>query len=324
MDKLDILYTADEKFVDIMLASAISLVENSGIKNLNLHIVGAEFSLESYQRISRIFDNYDGVNYEFYPLEDFDIQKYNMPSWRGTQIANARIFFQDILEKNLSNINNLLYLDSDTIVVGNLEELGNYKKTTVAAAKDLMKKMDLKAYGYQVYYNSGVLYINVDNWVKNSYQDRLIENIEKEKKRLFLPDQDLLNLTIGEEMGTLPAEYNLWPVEVAFGDMANKIYFNNKIRQVSSEEIVHAQENPRILHACGYAGIKPWTNNTVNPYNEEFMKYLLMANPDYVKKDMNGILKVFAFNPWLMRNTVFFKSFLPSKIQRKYVKIKSK
>lgn len=324
MEKLDVLYTANEKFLDIMLASIISLIENSNVPNINLHIIAEQFSDEAYAKINSIISNYSFVNVEFYPFEDFNVEKFNIPKWRGTQVANARIFFQEFLRDKLSLIDNLLYLDSDTVVVGDLNGLNNYQKSSIAGVKDLMKKRDLKYLNLPAYYNSGVLYINVNEWVENSYQDKLIENIEKEKGKLFLPDQDLLNLTLSDKFDALPAEYNVGPIEVIFGDWANKIYFNKNNRQVDVEEVKIARENPKIYHAYGYANIKPWVNNSVNPFNDEFMKYILQANPDYEKKDIDNLFKIFAFNPWLMKSTLFVRNFFPCGMERKLTHVKEK
>lgn len=324
MEKIDVLYTTDEKFIDIMLASAISLIENSNISTINIHIITADFSSESFRKIAKKFNQYNNVNYEFYPLEVFDIEKFNVPSWRGTQIANARLFFQEIMKDNLPLIDNLLYLDSDTIIVDELSDLKNYQNNSISAVKDLMRKSDIKSLALPIYYNSGVLYINVNDWMKKSYQDKLIRNIEASNDKLQLPDQDLLNLTLWKEINELPAEYNVAPVEYTFGPIANKLYFNSKIRQVTTSEIISARNNPKILHAYGYGNIKPWTKNNINPYNEEFERYLLMANPNFTKKEVENFFKIFAYQPLLMKSLIFTKSFLPTKINQGITKVKRK
>ena len=43
MNKLDVLYSSDNRYIDIMLASIISLIENSEIDNLNIHIISYNF-----------------------------------------------------------------------------------------------------------------------------------------------------------------------------------------------------------------------------------------------------------------------------------------
>ena len=126
MNNFDILYTINKNFIDIFLVSLYSVLKNSKIENIRIHLVTSEFELEDYSRIKQFIDTYDNVEIYFYPLEEYDIKKYNLPNWRGTQVANARLFFQDILNSNLDNIDSLLYLDSDTITIGNLNDIKKF------------------------------------------------------------------------------------------------------------------------------------------------------------------------------------------------------
>lgn len=324
VEKIDVLYTANESFLDIMLASILSLIENCNIPNINLHIIAEGFSDETYKKISKVVEGEPGVKIDFYPFEDFNVSQFGIPDWRGTQVANARIFFQEFMKDKVSDIDNLLYLDSDTVVVGDLNNLGEYQESLIYGAKDLMKKRDLRYLNLPAYYNSGVLYINVNEWIENSCQDKLVENIEREKSKLLLPDQDLINITLFDKFDTLPVEYNIGPVEMIFSDLANRIYFDMSNRQVSAAEIKEAKEKPKIYHAYGYGSIKPWLNNESNPMNEDFMKYILQANPSYQRKDIENIFKILAFNPWLMKSTLFVKNLLLCGMERKLTDVKEK
>lgn len=324
MDKIDVLYTVNESFLDIMLASILSLIENCNVSNINLHIIAEKFSDESYVRINRIIEEYPRVEVEFYPFEDFNVKNFGIPDWKDTQVANARIFFQEFMKNKLESIDNLLYLDSDTLVVGDLNDLSKYNDNLISGVKELMKKRDLRYLNLPVYYNSGVLYINVNAWIENSCQDKLVENIEKEKDRLLFPDQDLLNITLFDKFSTLPAEYNISPSELIFSDFTNKIYFDMCDRQVTASEVRNARQNPKIYHASGYGSIKPWLKNDTNPLNEEFMKYVLQANPNYQREEINNMFRIFAFNPWLIKSTLFVKNLLPWGMGRKLTDTKEK
>jgi len=70
---------------------------------------------------------YNNIEISCYPLEKFNIDRFKIPNWRGSQIANARLFFEIILNQNISNIQQLLYLDADTMIVDDLTNLNNYK-----------------------------------------------------------------------------------------------------------------------------------------------------------------------------------------------------
>jgi len=314
MKKLNVLYTSDQKFIDITLASIISLIENSGVSDIGIHMITSGFREEDYQKIESIIELFPHVSISFYPLESFDIDKYKIPEWRGTQIANARLFFQEILREKIQGMDNLLYLDSDTIIMDELKGLDQYKDGPIGAVKDHKKYSDIKKLGISSYYNSGVLYINTKEWVKKAMQDRLLETLEKTTDDLVFPDQDLLNIALQEEFISMPQEYNLGPISYLYGPLGEKLYFNKRIRQVKIPDIVEAKEKPKIIHTYGFANIKPWNNNTVNPYNDEFMKYLYLVNPEFAKSDPEIMGRVFMDRPTLLKIAFLIKTYMPTKL----------
>ena len=113
---MHILYTIDKKYLDIMLASIYSMVEKGGLKSIHFHIVTSGFDEEEKDKLEKFFNILPNVKYTFYRLEDYPIDDYGIPSWRGTQIANARLFFPSIIKEQNPDIDNLLYIDSDTLI----------------------------------------------------------------------------------------------------------------------------------------------------------------------------------------------------------------
>ena len=53
MERLDVLYTVNNKYVDVMLASILSLIENGKV-NIRLHIITSDFTKEDYYKIANI------------------------------------------------------------------------------------------------------------------------------------------------------------------------------------------------------------------------------------------------------------------------------
>ena len=94
MKKFDVLFTADRKYIDIMLSSLYSFLLNSNLENIRVHIITQDFSLEDYKRVEQITNLFNNIELYFYPLENFDIDKYNIPKWRDGQISNSRLFFE--------------------------------------------------------------------------------------------------------------------------------------------------------------------------------------------------------------------------------------
>lgn len=279
MNNFDILYTINKNFIDIFLVSLYSVLKNSKIENIRIHLVTSEFELEDYSRIKQFIDTYDNVEIYFYPLEEYDIKKYNLPNWRGTQVANARLFFQDILNSNLDNIDSLLYLDSDTITIGDLNDIKKFNNGIYAA-----KDAGLIEYGNSLnlntYYNSGVLYIDKNQWIDNDCQERIIHFLSNNNIKITFPDQDTLNCALKNKIQTLPLSYNLLATAYKLNGLLSKIYFNGNKRNISYDEVEKAKKSPKILHGYGLGNKKQWSN-TIHPYYNIFMDYMKKVNPEY-------------------------------------------
>ena len=310
---MDFLYTANSKYLDLMLASIYSLIINSGIDNIRLHLILADFSKEDYKKIEQLLYKFSNVEFYFYDINDYNISKFNIPNWRESQIANARLFFQEFLLINHPSIENLLYLDSDTIVVSNISDLSEYKDNTISASKDICLKTYVRELEVEKYYNSGVLLFNVPSWVNSNCEDKIIHFIEKNNKPLQYPDQDILNCALEGEIADLPFKYNLDSSGYLFDMFTLGLYYNNFIRQYSKDEFIDAKNDARILHSVGFRGIKPWTNNNVNAFNSEYMKYLMLVNPEFQREDLNGIQRVFAMYQILLKYRIVLSSYVPEK-----------
>lgn len=314
MKELDVLYTVNKNYIDMMLGSIVSLILNGNIDNLRIHIICSDFDLEDYHKIENVLYEYLGVEIYFYDVNSFDINRFNIPNWRGTQIANARLFFQEFLHEKISSMKNLLYLDSDTIVVSSLEGLNEYKENSINAVKDIYLKSYLqKTQGLREYYNSGVLYFNVLKWINENNQDKIINFIEQGNRPLIYPDQDILNYSLNDEITRLPLEYNLGTSAYLLDSWLQKMYFRKM--NVTISEIESAKESPKIFHSTGVISIKPWMNNKVNPYNEEFMKYILMANPKFEKIEINILKRILTASPSLFKMGLVAKAYMPEKVR---------
>lgn len=283
----DILFTANKKYIDIMLSSILSLLLNSNLENIRLHIICEGFSIEDSKRVEELIKSFSDVSLYFYPIENYDISKYNIPNWHGSQIANARLFFVDIIKPYLLNIENLLYLDADTIIVGDLNELASYRDY-LYAVKDICLKKFFMPLNISKYFNSGVMFINVKEWENLEYQDRIIKFLRNNQIPLVCPDQDVINCALKDNIHELPINYNLPPHAYFFNKILFKAYFNSKYRNVSFEEIEKAKKDPKIMHT--YAFLKnPWDENSFNPYANEYQKYMMQINKVFIPEQLDKL-----------------------------------
>lgn len=320
---LNILYTVNDSYVDIMLVSLISIIENNQHINICFHIVADNFSLNEYHKIESIIKRYNNVQIKYYDFHKFNIKQFNIMDWRGTQIANSRLFFQSII-KDIDNMNNLLYLDGDTVCVGELSNLLN-PKNAISPVKDSCLKERIKKYNLTSYYNSGVLLFNPHLWAVLDYEKTIRDFISKNDISNFLyPDQDILNISLKDKIATLPFQYNMGPNSVSFNDFLLKLYYNKFIRSLSYQEVKTALNDRKILHSYGLSGIKPWTYNKSNLITPEFDKYLSLIKKEYTKEELSDFLKFCDNHSTLLFFLVTLKSYLPEEINNKINKLVKK
>lgn len=311
----DVLYTVNKKYLPIFLASMDSLLKNSGLSDVRIHLVTEGFTKEDYELVYKILERYPGTKINMYNIDWFDISRFDLPDWRGSQIANARLFLESVVD--LHDVNHLLYLDADTIVVGPLTDLREcYGNNVIGAVYDGCLKSYGESLGLDKYYNSGVLYINVNKWFEIEAEERIRDFIRNCDIDLNFPDQDVLNIALKDYYETLPVSYNLAPYIYALNEKRAKRYFNKDKKYISYEEALEASRDPKILHTIGLFGVKPWMDNKVNPYNDIFMEYLLSVDPSFKVEEMPMYKRLFTYNKEIFYMMLTARTYLPESVER--------
>lgn len=318
---MDVLYTINSNFLDIMLVSIYSLVDNSSISDIKLHVVTSDFSNDDYKKLED-FSNLMGLDLTIYPLEENPIDKYNIPNWNGSQIANARLFYPKIINDNDSSISNLLYLDADTIIVSDISSIEKFKDNSVSACLDLGTIETYKRkLGVNDYFNSGVIYFNMDKFLEFNIEDKILNLKRNDSIQLSFPDQDCFNIVLKNKISKLPFEYNLSPHSFILGNVGNRLFYNPYIRNIDRKEVMKAHSKPVILHSYGCANIKPWSDNKINPFNEYFTKYINIVNSEFELEKLSSLKSILANHHKIFNGLLIAKSYIPKKLEYKVRKI---
>ena len=313
MEKLDVLYTINNKYVDIMLVSILSIITNGEVSNLRIFIITSDFKLEDYKKVAKFLELFN-IEFYFYDIREFNIEKYNLPEWHNTQVANARLFFQSILGNSLDDINNLLYLDADTLVVDNLSSLEEYSANAINAVKESMQRAHYIRTKTSPYFNSGVLYFNVCNWIDKNMEAKIVNYLQNPSIPLVFPDQDTLNFALSGEISRLPLNYNLLAVDRFLTGIYRKIYFDTFHLNTNSSEIENAIKKPIILHGTSLFEIKPWDSN-IHPDYEQFKACLEIVDPKFTSEKLRKAQQFFASSPFLLKSLIIAHSFTPKFVQ---------
>jgi lipopolysaccharide biosynthesis glycosyltransferase len=210
-----------------------------------------------------------------------------------TQLKNLELsrhltttaYYRLLITKFLpSEIDKAIYLDTDMVVKGNLEELWNIplEDNYVLAVQDdvvqyismsdgLRNYQDLGICPDDKYFNSGLLVINLEKWRKENIGEKVIECI-KQNREYMKNDQDGLNAILVGKWKEIHPRWNQMP----------RIYNYSSWQESPHGEDIYEEllHKPCIIHFTNspkpwYAGLKA---ECKHPKKDLFFQYLDMTD----------------------------------------------
>ncbi len=264
---LDILYTFDECYAPFAGVSLSSLLSHNRDTELRIFAITLGVCEQSRKRLQEIAAA-NGRTVEFIDGKALanELNALQLSPYRGSAAANLRLFFDRLLPPD---VDRLLYLDCDTLVCDALKDLTELDLggKAIGAVRDSLTARYKPLLGLdkaQSYYNSGVLLIDAKRWRESRLTERVKAFLQSDPTPLLFPDQDLLNLALGDEITPLPVQYNFQPHHRVFSDEA---YFSAYPQQeyYAPAELQAAREHPCILHVYRFIGEFPWHGGKLHP-----------------------------------------------------------
>lgn len=169
----------------------------------------------------------------------------------------ASHWYRIFLPELLPDVDRVLYLDGDLIAVDSLEplwrsELGDQylaAVTNVFLEHDAGRPAALGLRDARDYFNSGVLLMNLELMRRDAMTDALRSYGLANAEKLAWPEQDALNVVLGERRLHLHPRWNLMNSILLFPSAAD--VFGTKV-------VTEARRNPAIRHFEGPGANKPW------------------------------------------------------------------
>ena len=213
---INLLYGGNDKVFDGLMISLLSASKNTK-DTIRAYVLTMDLSdvNEKYQPINEQHRKYlEDMLKEQNPdstvtlIDITDIYKSSMLNSKNlknhfTPLAQLRLFADMIPEIPYK----VIYLDTDTVVNGDLKELfkidiSNYE---LAAVKDLYNWLNPNRWKVKKYFNSGVLLLNMKEIRKTKLFKKSRELVAN--KKMISPDQDALNFLVKKKL-MLPEKFN--------------------------------------------------------------------------------------------------------------------
>lgn len=281
MKPYNFLYTCDKKYFPHLLTSIYSLAISHIEDDITIHIIEEDFGENEYHELEKIMSICQNIDFKFYPFSQIreKIQKLQIPNWRGSGMANARLFARELLP----NLEEVLYIDSDTIIENNLTEIFNQEeKHPLSAVKESTVPLRMQKC-ISSYYNSGVILFNYPKWDQEDCLSTLYETTSNNMISLCFPDQDILNLALSDKIKSLDISYNITPTiySIMQYPYLAKQKFKDPTVFYSYEEIKASLNKPHIYHLLGTVHGRPWDKANANPFKQLYEDYRRLWDPTF-------------------------------------------
>ena len=214
---MNIVCSIDNNYVQHCCVMLSSLLANNKWEKHRVHLLSEGLSIDNINLIDKLVSSHNS-ELHYYQLTSEKLKQCPIKETDHLSIATYyRLFMTDILP---SNINKVLYLDSDIVVARSIQELWNTDISGKALAAveemgcsltDVFDRFQFdKEYGY---FNAGVLLINLAYWRDNNITALFSDYIINHSDRIVAHDQDVLNALFHDKYLKLSFE---WNVEEAF------------------------------------------------------------------------------------------------------------
>lgn len=253
----------DENYVAYATVMMLSALEATPSEKIHFHLINCGISDRSLDKMRQAVESKEGLISVYNP----DETKYEgLPTHRYGPAVYQRINLPDYIPTDIGKI---IYLDSDTLVLGNLAELWDtdLKNNPIAAVENFSPTACIDvSIARQEYFNSGVLLIDLDAWRKENIHHQVAEYAKQKASTLRYVDQCSLNAVLHKRWLRLPAEWNQQ------SDIHNVNTKYVKGCSYSKTQIEQAMWKPKIVHFIGTR--KPWKIYCFHPFKSIYRSYL--------------------------------------------------
>ncbi|HEV7689716.1 MAG TPA: glycosyltransferase family 8 protein [Hyphomonadaceae bacterium] len=252
-ERIDIAFGFDGRYVPHAANVMTSIARHAPGANLRYIVLQADVSPEQKKRIEKATP---GVEFVWIDVGDDDLPAY---ATRGH--LNRTVLFRLGLEKLApADCKRVLYIDADTIVLGDVRELWNadlgpYALGTVTDcyqnADEFAKLWGLTPGGR--YFNAGVQVIDLAKVRAEGLFTKALDFIVEHDAKLLFGDQDALNYVFWKNTKAIEPTWNV-----------QRFLTRNEIANEASPDRRWGKTSPRLIHFIGLD--KPWLKNAWHPW----------------------------------------------------------
>lgn len=201
-------YGIDDNYARCASTSIVSFCINNPEKRFVFYIMASNLSRISKKKFKILSQRYS-IDIIIYEIDTSYFEK--LPTRTNFPTPTYYRFILPLLLKNLDKV---FYIDADVVCVNNASEMFNseFEDNVIIAIPDTEKSNEERNRALMlkkhIYFNAGVLGINIKKWNEGCYFDELIDILVKDPKKFYMLDQDALNIIFKGKVKYLSRKFN--------------------------------------------------------------------------------------------------------------------
>ena len=210
---ISIFLPSDNNYAPFVATTMASICTNTK-SNVDFYILDGGITEENKEKIRSLDAQFKNFTVEFLRV---DVDKYFKDFVCPPQFTKST-YNRFLLSKLKPDAGKILYLDSDTIVKGDIKELFDIdlgKYLMAAVPEDFATDpVILECYNRlglskeHKYFNAGVMLLDNKKWIENGIDKKLFETELQYRDRILWADQDVLNVLFDNNYKVLDEKYN--------------------------------------------------------------------------------------------------------------------
>ncbi len=209
---MNILFNCDENYVPYLSVVALSIIKNHPEESVHFYVLSLNISQTS-QEYLKAFCQKQSSEITFIEIDPLQFEDLPTTISYISPVTYARLFAVDYLPNTLDRI---LYMDIDLIVNANLSTFYHidFGENALAIVPDILFNIGDKEYkttiglsSKDVYFNAGVMLLNLEMWRTRNLKEDISDFITKFPNFTF-QDQDILNYIFNGSKICVDARYN--------------------------------------------------------------------------------------------------------------------
>jgi lipopolysaccharide biosynthesis glycosyltransferase len=211
---IHVAFGVDCKYVPAVGACIHSIITNNENMRIQFHVITTSLPQTDVEQLAA-FSERNAITVQVHILGPEALSKF--PERMSPRFSSAiynRVLICEILDGITSRV---LYLDADIICLGSMADITRIRMDgkIVAAVADVVRSQDLNKGNIglvtdEPYFNSGVLYIDIEKWNRGQVTQNVIKTLIDSGGKFPYPDQDSLNKVLAGKVAFIDKRWNLF------------------------------------------------------------------------------------------------------------------